>query len=177
MTRAELEAGYARGWRRRLPDAYRRNQVDAALIASATLVAATLLLRDSRGIPDWSIALALAFLVVSIAWAVIVTVQVGRAARRPAGDPALAIVRQQRPHAAAADPVHAHDEYAVAPDGDELVVWCFMPLAAHQRAVEGETLVPGVPSYAAAPVERFPGDQAERAQLTAAEWEAEAAGD
>jgi HAMP domain-containing protein len=178
-TRAELLEGYAHPYRRRLPRAWRQQQVETTLIPAVALAAATLALKDSRGIPGWSVALVLAFLAIALVWALIVTLRTVRAVRRRMRtdeNDALDALRRARPHAANADDVVAHDEYAATVDDGEVVIWCFMPLAANERAVEEETLIPGTPSYAAAPVERTPDGPGRLADAeeTAADWEAQA---
>ena len=154
MTRAELEATYARPYRRWLPRALVIYRVHVAILATVLLGVVGLLgeLAGDGGGPALALALASAVGTALLAsWAAVTGATAIRAHTtdwRPADGP-LARVRARRPHAAEADRDVAHDEYAVAVEGDDglLVTFAFIPLAAHEDPARDAVLIRGAPRY------------------------------
>ena len=157
-TRQELMDGYAHPYRRWIPIAWEHEHAprNVALAAAACVAAAVADRIDGADpIPLTISLLAGAGVLIWVLWVTLNAALIVHSRIRDWEESAheLAEVRRHRPHVTDADPVLAHDEYAVAVgEAADLVTWRFRPLPAEVDLPANAVLITGRPRYAAVPI-------------------------
>jgi hypothetical protein len=170
LTRQELIEGYRHPYRRWIPVALDYERVPRKVAVAAALCAAALAADRIDGPDPLVVVMMLCIALGVVAYGAWVAFRAAllihaRTQDWQADEDELAAVLRARPHADDADPLIAHDEYAVAVgDHGDLVTWRFLPLRANENPPRRMRLVAGTPRYAAEPHLRAPYDPVDAAR-------------